>query len=108
MKKTLIGSSRIDEFIKEGEKTLYMDKSMILTSGAKDTLRDRGVAIVYGPRPVAETEDTLVSRKRLITEKDVADALAKGAKQIKAGAKAVVTPLGADFARNHNIDITRA
>ncbi len=58
MKKTLIGSSRVDEFIKEGEKTLYMDKTMILTSGAKDTLRDRGVAIVYGPRPVAETEET--------------------------------------------------
>ena len=54
-----------------------------------------------------ETEDTLVSRKRLITEKDVAEALAKGAKQIKAGAKAVVTPLGADFAKNHNIDITK-
>ncbi len=54
-----------------------------------------------------ETEDTLVSRKRLITEKDVAEALAKGAKQIKAGAKAIVTPLGADFARNHNIDITK-
>ncbi|MCP4115697.1 MAG: hypothetical protein GY737_09880 [Desulfobacteraceae bacterium] len=54
-----------------------------------------------------KTEDTLVSRKRLITEKDVAEALAKGAKQIKAGAKAVVTPLGADFARNHNIDITK-
>jgi len=54
-----------------------------------------------------ETEDTLVSRKRLITEKDVAEALDKGAKQIKAGAKAVVTTLGADFARNHNIDITR-
>jgi hypothetical protein len=28
------------------------------------------------------------------------------AEQIKAGAKTVVTPLGADFARNHNIDIT--
>ncbi|MBI9090851.1 MAG: hypothetical protein JEZ12_16670 [Desulfobacterium sp.] len=54
-----------------------------------------------------ETEDTLVLRKRLITEKDVAEALAKGATQIKAGAKAVVTPLGADFARNHNIDITK-
>jgi ethanolamine utilization cobalamin adenosyltransferase len=56
MKKTLIGSSRVDEFIKEGEKTLYMDKTMILTSGAKDILRKRGVAIEYGPRPVAETE----------------------------------------------------
>ncbi|MCP4115696.1 MAG: hypothetical protein GY737_09875 [Desulfobacteraceae bacterium] len=56
MKKTLIGSSRIDEFIKEGEKTLYMDKTMILTPGAKDILRDRGVVIEYGPRPVAETE----------------------------------------------------
>ena len=54
-----------------------------------------------------KTEATLVSRKRLITEKDVAEALAKGAKQIKAGAKTVVTPLGADFAKNHNIDITK-
>jgi ethanolamine utilization cobalamin adenosyltransferase len=59
MKKTLIGSSRIDEFIKEGEKTLYMDKTMILTPGAKDTLRNRGVAIEYGPRPVAKTEETV-------------------------------------------------
>ena len=58
MKKTLIGSSRIDEFIKEGEKTLYMDKTMILTPGAKDILRNRGVAIEFGPRPVAETGET--------------------------------------------------
>jgi hypothetical protein len=29
------------------------------------------------------------------------------AEQIKAGAKTVVTPLGVDFARNHNIDITK-
>ncbi len=53
MKKTLIGSSRVDEFIKGGEKTLYMDSTMILTPGAKDILRNKGVAIEYGPRPVA-------------------------------------------------------
>ncbi|MBI9090849.1 MAG: hypothetical protein JEZ12_16660 [Desulfobacterium sp.] len=54
MKKILIGSSRVDEFIKEGDKTLYMDSTMILTPGAKDILRNRGVAIVYGSRPGAE------------------------------------------------------
>ncbi len=53
MKKTLIGSSRVDEFIKGGDKTLYMDSTMILTPGAKDILRNRGVAIEYGPRPAA-------------------------------------------------------
>ncbi|MCP4119221.1 MAG: hypothetical protein GY737_28230 [Desulfobacteraceae bacterium] len=58
MKKTLIGSSRVDEFVKEGEKTLYMDKTMILTPGAKDILRNRGVVIEYGPRPVADTGET--------------------------------------------------
>ncbi len=54
MKKILIGSSRVDEFIKGDEKTLYMDSTMLLTPGAKDILRNRGVAIVYGSRPVAE------------------------------------------------------
>jgi hypothetical protein len=61
MKKTLIGSSRVDEFVKEGEKVLYMDSTMILTSGAKDILRNRGVVIEYGPRPAvacpAEVEE---------------------------------------------------
>ncbi|MBI9091272.1 MAG: hypothetical protein JEZ12_18830 [Desulfobacterium sp.] len=71
MKKTLIGSSRVDEFIKEGEKTLYMDKTMILTPGAKDILRNKGVAIEFGPRPVApvscpsETQEPEATQEKL-------------------------------------------
>jgi len=67
MKKTLIGSSRVDEFVKEGEKTLYMDSTMILTPGAKDILRNRGVVIAYGPRPAAE-ETAPVSETKEVRE----------------------------------------
>ncbi len=49
MAKKLVNEKGVEALV-IGE-TFYMDGSIILTPGAKDVLRDKGVTIVYGPRP---------------------------------------------------------
>lgn len=51
MGKTLIRPATLDPYIADGR--FYLDNTMILSCGAKDALRQRGIAIVYGPRPGA-------------------------------------------------------
>ena len=51
MKKTLVGIDNLEAYICQTTGKLYADSSVILTSGAKDELSKRGVAIVYGPKP---------------------------------------------------------
>jgi len=57
MAKKLVSEKGVDEIIVNG--SVYMDGSIILTPGAKDVLRNKGVAIVYGPRPETSEEDRL-------------------------------------------------
>lgn len=51
MAKKLVSEKTVETFI-TGD-TFYMDGSIILTPSAKDVLRNKGVAIVYGPKPEA-------------------------------------------------------
>lgn len=51
MGKQLIGVHNIDAHVRSDSKTIHIDKDMILSPGAKDILRNRGIAITYGPRP---------------------------------------------------------
>ena len=51
MKKKLVGIDNLEAYICQTTGKLYADSSVILTSGAKDELSKRGVAIVYGPKP---------------------------------------------------------
>lgn len=51
MKKKLISAENISEFLSADAKEIYIDSSMILTSGAKDYLRDKKVKISYTKRP---------------------------------------------------------
>ena len=60
MGKTLIGPKNVDRHICGETNALYLDNSMILTCGAKDYLRNKGVSIVYGKRPAAEVADAPV------------------------------------------------
>ncbi|SCY24089.1 hypothetical protein [Desulfoluna spongiiphila] len=57
MAKKLVSEKGVDEIIVGG--SVYMDGSIILTPGAKDVLRNKGVTIVYGPRPETSEEDRL-------------------------------------------------
>ncbi|MDP3480769.1 MAG: hypothetical protein Q8R88_13435 [Desulfoprunum sp.] len=51
MAKHLIGAHNVDAHIEIDTKTIVITKDMILSPGAKDLLRNRGIAISYGPRP---------------------------------------------------------
>lgn len=51
--KKLITKKNVSEFICEGSKEVYLSPEMILTSEAKDILRNKGIAIHYS----AKTED---------------------------------------------------
>ena len=53
MGKTLIRCNCIEQHICRENNAIYMNNSMILTSEAKDYLRNKGIAIVYGEKPAA-------------------------------------------------------
>ena len=53
MGKTLIRCNGIEQHICRKTNTIYMNGSMLLTSEAKDYLRNKGIAIVYGKKPEA-------------------------------------------------------
>lgn len=46
--KKLITIRNINDYLAEGEKEFYVDKTMIISPGAKDFLRNKGIVIVYG------------------------------------------------------------
>lgn len=47
MKKKLISAENISDYLGVGAKEIQVDHSMIMTAGAKDYLRQKGVKIVY-------------------------------------------------------------
>ncbi|MFT5700130.1 MAG: ethanolamine utilization cobalamin adenosyltransferase [Desulforhopalus sp.] len=47
MKKKLVSADNISDFLSAGASELHVDNSMIITSGAKDYLRDKGIKLVY-------------------------------------------------------------
>ena len=51
MAKQLVERGNITQFINPGETTFYVDQTLLLTPGAKDYLREKGIALVYGERP---------------------------------------------------------
>lgn len=53
MGKTLIRCNCIQQHICQETNTIYMNSSMLLTSEAKDYLRNKGIAIFYGEKPEA-------------------------------------------------------
>ena len=75
MGKKLVSEKGVEELVVDGN--FYMD-GVILTPGAKDVLRNKGVTIVYGPRPetsetesgdaLAETIATLLVKEYGITD----------------------------------------
>ncbi len=68
MKKQLIGAHNIDDFINPDTSSLCVDAGMILSPGAKDILRNKGVTIVYGE--VAKKSDVNTAISSDITTKE--------------------------------------
>jgi len=48
MKKKLVSAENISDFLSAGAKEIRFDNSMIVTPGAKDYLREKGIKVVYG------------------------------------------------------------
>ncbi len=48
MKKKLVTVDNLEDYVCRASNQLHADSTIILTAGAKDELRKRGVAIVYG------------------------------------------------------------
>jgi len=58
MGKTLIRCNCIEQHICQENNAIYMNNTMILTSEAKDYLRNNGIAIVYGEKPATPAVNT--------------------------------------------------
>ena len=56
MAKQLVERGNIEQFINQGDTTFYVDQTLLLTPGAKDYLREKGITLVYGDRPVVAKE----------------------------------------------------
>jgi len=61
MAKQLVERDTIAQFINPGETTFYVDQTLLLTPGAKDYLREKGIALVYGERPTVASQPVAAS-----------------------------------------------
>lgn len=61
MAKQLVERGNIAQFINPGETTFYVDQTLLLTPGAKDYLREKGIALVYGERPATVAQPATAS-----------------------------------------------
>ncbi|VDN48399.1 conserved protein of unknown function [Petrocella atlantisensis] len=68
MGKVLLTKSNIDAYISNNQSKLYVDKNMILTSGARDVIRNKGISIIYDKSREEETEDGTNSEMEGITK----------------------------------------
>jgi hypothetical protein len=67
MKKKLVSSDNIGEFLAADAKEIHVDTTMILTSSAKDYLRSKGVKVIYGSKTAATSRPVL---SRACSKKD--------------------------------------
>ena len=68
MAKKLVSEKGVEALV-VGDK-FYMDGTIILTPGAKDVLRNKGVTIAYGPKPDACEGDQLEATVAALLKKE--------------------------------------
>ena len=73
MKKILIGAHNLDRFVQAGATTLCLGPEHILTPGAKDLVRNKGISIVYAD-PGCEKSAEEVPLKDPASDPDTASA----------------------------------
>ena len=57
MGKTLIRTETVKQHICREDNAVYLNKSILLTCGAKDYIRNQGISIVYGEKPEPGNRD---------------------------------------------------
>lgn len=55
--KKLITKKNIHDYLIEGENEFYADSSMIISPGAKDIIRNKGIVIIYSNRKENSSKD---------------------------------------------------
>lgn len=83
MGKKLIECHCVDQYINGDEKKIYVDKTMILTPGVKDYLRNKGIAIAYGKAPHPDPEEKSYPEQVIVSEKGVTGDAAMDAKAVE-------------------------
>ncbi|PKM57567.1 MAG: hypothetical protein CVU98_05460 [Firmicutes bacterium HGW-Firmicutes-3] len=68
MGKVLLTKNNIEEYISKSQSKIYVDKNMILTSGAQDIIRNRGISIIYDKSREEKSEDAICSATEMITK----------------------------------------
>jgi hypothetical protein len=69
MSKVLLTKNNIEAYISNNQSKLYVDKNMILTSGAQDIIRSRGISILYDSVREEEPEGETYSQIETITKR---------------------------------------
>lgn len=65
MAKQLISANNVADHICLETKTIHIDRTMILSPGAKDALRNQGITISYEPRPTATGKAAVTTEKQV-------------------------------------------
>ncbi|PKM55498.1 MAG: hypothetical protein CVV00_03795 [Firmicutes bacterium HGW-Firmicutes-5] len=66
MGKVLLTKNNIEGYISQSQSKIYVDKNMILTSGAQDIIRNRGISIIYDKSREEESDGTTPSKTSTI------------------------------------------
>lgn len=66
MGKVLLTKNNIEGYISQSQSKIYVDKNMILTSGAQDIIRNRGISIIYDKSREEESDGTTPSKTSMI------------------------------------------
>lgn len=77
MKKKLVSADNISDFLSAGASEIQVDNSMIITSGAKDYLRDKGVKIVYRKQAAAASTSPVNAKAGQGQSKDLKTVVSK-------------------------------
>lgn len=109
MAKHLIGAHNVDAHIKADTKTIVITKDMILSPGAGDLLRNRGIAISYGAPPATKPPGAQEAPQRVASSNRQSTCCRDAAKACPSAADCQATgpgPLCRVLARAEEIMIT--
>ena len=75
MGKQLVGRDNVEQYICHEEKIISVDQAMILSPGAKDYLREKGISVVYGGQK--QNASKLAQKAGEVPESDLSSTIQK-------------------------------